>query len=249
MSNSFTATLNRVGSRSGYIRQQCKLQRHTITSWSYMVSINRMACQALTIPLCTMLSGTTWLTQLQDNMKQKRTNQQHGPFNSNHHANIYSTILSEQQTGIKPLRHKAPFCSAVAGCVHKNFAKLAQKAAQICSRNPKATDEIACNLAAMSTLLVTSICNCLFSIGRQPHISAFTLPIVQNEAHSHACLIGRLLPTSFPTSVALEGQARPWQSHDWMASLACLICQLSWLHCWEELQWCLGPPGISSPHC
>ena len=118
-----------------------------------MVSINRMACQALTIPLCTMSSRTAWLTQLQDNMKQKRTNQQ--PFNSNHHANMYSAILSEQQTEVRLRGTKR---HSVAGCVHKNFTKLAQKTAQICCRNPKATDVMACNLATTPTLFVTSVC-------------------------------------------------------------------------------------------
>ena len=61
--------------------------------------------------------------------------------------------------------------------------------------------------------------------------------------------MGRPPPTSFLTGFALEGQARPWQSHDWKASLACLICRLSWLHCWEDLHWRPDPPGISSPHC
>ena len=142
---------------------------------------------ALTIPLCTMLSKTTWSTQLQDYMKQKRTNQQHGRFNSNHHANIYSTILSEQQSEIRPIEAQSAIqcsiCSIVTGCVHRSFTKLAQKIALICGRNPKAADVMACSLAATSTLVVTSICICLFSIGRQHQTSAFTVLLVQNQAH------------------------------------------------------------------
>lgn len=132
MFNSFTTTLKGISSRIGYIRQRFKLQCHINTSLLYRMSTMEMARHALTMTLCTT-SSRTWLTQLQekDNMKrlrkQKRTNQKHGHIDNNHDANQYSTMVSEQQTKIRPFEaQRAIQRFYVRGCVHRrwNFTKF-----------------------------------------------------------------------------------------------------------------------------